>query len=323
MGIPEPIGRPHEPEKGMGTTTQESQQEQCLPESEKNRPTAPPTWLQFYRLTDWEHKVNLTRLLLYGVLGVCASGTLLPGPLALVLVFSTSLLMFAGAWSDYWDYKLEGQRNALAAMLSCGHLDPGHALFFVLAPLSAALISSLLLLRASAQPASGFLAISLIIFLTAYAAPPLRLKSRIPIGFLAAPLGASLMALIAWGATAVWRPAAGWLALLLFAFHCHAECLHVIDDDSVAGETRKLPPGVATAWGKWFPLGYAFLAGLIGVRSAVFFTGVIGGLIRYFAICRMLARPSTVHRTRTRLWSPIFCLPEFLVYGAAGLAHLF
>ncbi len=275
-------------------------------------------WLQFYRLQDWEHKINLTRLLLYVVLGWAAAGTTNIQGLLRASAALAAVLMFAGAWSDYWDFRIEGQRNRLSTLVQGGRLPVRFALPLALAPLPAAAVFMWAGSRVAVEPAVGLLLVFLLGFLALYAAPPVRFKARVPFGFFAAPIGAAATVLIGWGMVAPWNAVTIPLAALVLLFHCYAECLHVLDDVIVPGETRKLSVQAAQGLVRWFPLGSAACAAIFSVRHPMFLLGVLCGFVRRRALSRLQTHDNRLHAARTNLFNPVFCLPEFLAYAIVG-----
>ncbi len=277
-------------------------------------------WLAVYRLRNWEHKVNLSRFLLYVVLAWMMAGAPWGWRISGVLIAVTALLMYAGAWSDYWDFVLEGQRNALGMLVRGAALSQRQALGMVLLPLPAVIGLSVLAATLAVEPATGAILGALTVLVTVYASPPVRLKVRRPLGFFAAPLGAALTFVAAWGSVASWRPLTWWMACALFLFHCYAECLHVMDDASVPGETRKLPFRTARLWAGRLPLCSVVWTGALALRWPVFVVGIAGGLVRWLAVRSMDGQ--ALHRQRVQIWSPLLFLPEFCVYGVIGALHL-
>lgn len=274
-------------------------------------------WLALYRLRDWEHKINQLRLLCYVGLSYALSGAAWDGRFALLLATITVMLVFAGIWSDYWDFRLEGQRNALATLVRQEKLSAAQALAMALAPVPPLVIFMWLTLRAAIEPIAPLLLLGLLLLVTTYASPPLRFKARMPFGFFATPLGVTGAFLAVWGTVASWRPLAGWMAALVFLFQCYAECLHILDEASVPGETNKLPEGVARQWAPRLPLCSAVFSATLAAVWPMFAAGMLGGLLRYRTVRRVA--PAQLHALRRRLWGPLLCLPEFGFYGLAGL----
>jgi len=278
--------------------------------------------LAVYRLRDWKHKVNMVRALLYVVLAYAMAGALWAWPMGCALVMFLLFLMYGGVWNDYWDWSLEGQRNALGTLVHDGALSRRQSLWLTVLPLPVVIVLSVLTSTMAVEPAVGSIFVVLIVLVTVYASPPVRFKVRVPWGFFAAPTVTTLMFLAAWGVVSPWRRLTVAMALSLFLFHCYAECLHVLDDAAIPGETRKLPVAAARRWAEWLPVLSVAYTGVLAWTWPMFTAGVLGGLIRWRTVRSTGADQVQLHRHRTRLWSPLLCLPEFCVYGVAGLLKL-
>lgn len=271
-----------------------------------------------YHLRPWAYKTG-ARPLAYILFAYALARqgswiTLLVNALAGVGVF-----MFAGAFDDYWDYQVRGERNCVGQQISEGRWRMRTAQTVAWIPLL--MVIPLLLaaprLQLSVWTIGSVLLLAMALLLS-YSIPPLRLKDRAPWGFFVGPCLASLLFFESWR---VVHPPTTLLVLMtihIFGFQCYAEAMHVIDNH-VVGIRRmsSLPLAQAMRWFRWLPR-----IGLIGALGA----SLIHPLLLITACCSAVrwvaSRALTVQQigsVRRKLWSPVWSLYEFLAYAGVGI----
>ena len=273
-----------------------------------------------YHAIPWEHKTAGTRGLLYVLLAYAMTGQWAWLPMLLNVVAALGVLMFAGAFDDYWDYRLSRDNNFLALHIAAGCMSQPQALLWSCAPLA------LTLPLLAVSPALGlpFQVIGLVLagavaLLVGYSMPPIRLKDRMPWGFFVCPVLASLLFLESWLLLTPLNLFAMLFAVLLFAFQCYAEAMHVIDN--VLGERVITTIRFSTAVHLFRHLPLVSLVTALGFAlvSPRYLITAGCSLIRWVAVRRLVVE--RIHAVRRQLWNPVWLLYEFVAYACVGIFH--
>lgn len=278
--------------------------------------------LCFYRLQSWNHKTG-ARPLAYILLAYAVADRWVWLPLLLNAAAGIGVFMFAGAFDDYWDYRLRAERNFLGTQVGGGVLSAPAALGLACVPLclTLPLLAFAPSLGLPRHALAAILAGSLVLLL-AYSLPPLRLKERAPWGCFVGPSLAALLFLASWRVTRPLTLPALILASLLFGFQCYAEAMHILDNTLThARPMARLASGQAIQWFRRLPLLLALGSLAAALFSPVFLVSVCCGLVRWIAARRLAM--DQIGAVRARLWSPSWALYEFLAYGGLGLLGAF
>lgn len=242
-------------------------------------------------------------------------------PMALNALAVCGLFMFANAFDDYWDFRLQREPNALSTQVAAGRLTPARALGLACAPLL--LVPPLLLAAAPLSLASGAIhwriAAALAVCL-AYSLPPVRLKDRLPWGFLTAPVLAPLLFTLS---VVVLRPMDAFLARfvwLLFLFQAYAEAIHVVDHAGHRPPPRKLSVPAAQRLMRWLPLASLASALVFALSHRAYLLTACASVFRWRTAHRLSMEQLSRHRRD--LLSPLWSLVEFVAYAALGCWHL-
>ncbi len=276
--------------------------------------------LQFYHLRAWQRKIG-GRLLLYVALAYVLAGQWRWWPMALNALAVCGLFMFANAFDDYWDFRLKREPTVLSTYVATGRLTPTRALLLTCAPLLLVLP-----LPIAAAPLSlpgeairWRIAATLAVLL-GYSVPPVRLKDRVPWGFLTAPVLAPLLFTLS---VVVLRPMDAVLARfvwLLFLFQAYAEAIHVVDNAESGHPLRKLSAPAARRLVQWLPLASLVSALSFAFSHWAYLVTACAAVIRWLSARRLSAEQLSRHRRN--LLSPLWSLFEFVAYAALGFWHL-
>lgn len=276
--------------------------------------------LQFYHLKAWRQKIG-GRPLLYVALAYALAGQWRWWPMVLNALAVCGLFMFANAFDDYWDFRLQREPNALSVHVAAGRLTPTSALLLTCAPLL--LVMPLPLAAAQLSLPSDtirwMIAATLAIVL-GYSVPPVRLKDRLPWGFLTAPVLAPLLFTLS---VVVLRPMDAFLARfvwLLFLFQAYAEAIHVVDNAGSRPPPRKLSAAAARRLMQWLPLASLASALVFALSHRAYLLTACASVLRWRAARQFSAEQLSRHRRN--LLSPLWSLFEFVAYAALGVWYL-
>jgi hypothetical protein len=277
------------------------------------------TLLAFYRATTSGVKVSALRPALYVLFGWAVVGHIPLPLLAAHLGLVAGVLLSFGAYGNYWDWRLLGERNSTQAVMERWRLSPPRALALTCLPGLGTLPWYWLALRSGWSGLSQACGWAIVLLGLCHITPPLRLKTR-RLGYLTPLIAWFLLFLEAYtvqGRTLL-APTTIFLAGCVWWFQCQAEILHLLDDRlHSAREPVPLSPQQLQAWLRRLP----WMAGAWSVAAAgvhpVFLNSTAWWIVRARALRR--ATPEGLCRARRQLWHPVWSLYEFGIYAAIGL----
>lgn len=273
-----------------------------------------------YRLRSEGAQVSGLRALVHTLFGYAIAAQPAIGLLVLNTAVIVLLFMFFGAYDNYCDWRLLGERNATRAVIERRKLSQPGGLALIFAPWLAILPLASLAHAWGMSPWSER-ALGLMVLLgLAYITPGIRLKQR-RVSFFIAPLWACLLFLQAVLLTrgARWHPSILILCAAVFGLQCQAEFLHRLDDHVRKGHDDRDPVTQAMLSRlRWLPRGI-FAASLVAAsHSAVFLNTSLWSLVRLFAVTRQSVE--RLSKIRHQPWHPVWSLYEFAIYAVLGLS---
>lgn len=282
-------------------------------------PTIPlRSFAAFYRVTDDGRKVSGLRGLAYTLLGTVLSGPAHPVLAAANVVMVTGLLLFFGAYGNYWDWRLLRQSNATGRLIESAGLTLRAGLLLCLAPLT--VCAAALSLAASHHISFMPIALLAAVFTLglAYIGPVVRVKTT-RLGWLVTPAVAMLLFAEAWAVSG--RPFTGFtliVCLLLGLFQLHLELLHLLDD---ATHEQDAPAWCAPArLQRWLPRVSRVSAAVAAVAAwahPLLLNSVVWSFFRARAASRL--QPETLTADRRAIWRPLVGAQEFAVYAIVAV----
>jgi len=271
----------------------------------------PKDYLYFYRVLNWENKVSGTRPIGYTVLGFLMAGN--PDFLRLLFLCLAELgaLMCTYALNDYFDWKIQKERNFLSSKIQEKQLTEKHALFLAWIP---ATLCVFIVFVGSPLPMVLFLSgVLLVLF---YSSPPLRLKEKGILGFLVPPIAIFIHFLRAYLIFNVIGSEIIFLSVLIFLFQGYLEILHVLGDSQVREEIVKIRLGNALKLLRYFPLASALFSVVFALWNPIFLVSTVFSFVRLRALAGF--KIEHIRRIRINLLSPKLSLYEFGAYGILG-----
>lgn len=191
--------------------------------------------LRFYRVFSGG-KVGSARLAFYPLAGFCLNARFEPWLFAADLAVVLPGVLFATALNDYYDYKLEGEGNALGRALERG--AKLKTLFAV--PLLLPFAALYPLWTLGAPPVSIAALFACLALAVLYCAPPFRWKKKGLLGVLAPPLGLYLTFIQAALLTGPLDEVGAAYAFVVLLFSFYLEFVHLADDASRENEVRRM-----------------------------------------------------------------------------------
>ena len=279
----------------------------------------------FYRIINWQNKISGMRSLGYSVLGY-----LMAGHLNLPFFFLNSLiiigwLMLVFSLNDYFDWKVQKEKNFLSSKITKRELSEKQALFYIFLPLLLCLfliIESLI----SWRPIFFFILFSLVVLF--YTLPSIRLKRRKILGFLVSPITVSLIFLQSYFIFGRLNLDIIFLTVLIFLFHCYLEVLHALEDSLAPDEITRISSNQALKLLKAAPLISLFISLLFAFYNPIFFISSFFALIRIISLKKfreLVAKEKltiqNIQSVRRNFLSLQLSLYEFLIYGALGALY--
>lgn len=262
--------------------------------------------LRFYRVTTWGAKIGWWRAMGYVFLGFLLSERpdLRTAVLDAAGIFAA--FMFVFAIDDYFDWRLEDDRNFLRSAVESGQLGRREALLLCLLPLPAALTLMASLPRDAFVLGLAFLAVAGL-----HSIPPVRFKRNQAAGFLSSPLCAGILFLH--GFSVGGEPGRGALlmAVLLAAFHAYMDLFHATGYLVQAGDAtaaRRL------AFLKLSPAAPLLLSLAFSLQDPLFLTSSVSWLVRAAAL-RRVGLSTDYRAVRQAVFSPVWFLAEFAAYA--------
>jgi len=277
----------------------------------------PKEFLYFYRIVNWENKISGVRPIGYTFLAYLMAGRFEFLPIFLNTLAIFGALTFCYSLNDYFDWKIQKERNFLANKIQQGKLTEREALIYCFFPLIFFL--SLFFVDSKVAILLFLIGFLLIVF---YSFPPIRFKQRKFWGFVIPPLGVVALFLQGYSVLGTLNLNVLLLTVLIFLFQCYLETFHIIEDSLVKEEIKKIsnPKRILNLL-KGLPLssliislGFAFFNPLFLVSS--FFSSVRIAALRKFKI-------EDVRKIRRNIFLPHWSLYEFGIYGILGIFHIF
>lgn len=273
-----------------------------------------------YRLRSDGAQVSGLRALVHTLFGYAIAAQPAVGLLALNTAVIVLLFMFFGAYDNYCDWRLLGERNATRAVIERRKLSQPGGLALIFAPWVAILpLASLAHAWGMSPRSEGALGLMTLLGM-AYITPGIRLKQR-RVSFFIAPLWACLLFLQAVLLTrgARWHPSTLFLCAAVFGLQCQAELLHRLDDHVREGYGEKDPVTQAMLSRlRWLPRCVFAASVLAAFHSAVFLNTSLWSLVRLFSVKRQSVE--RLSRIRRQPWHPVWSLYEFAIYAVLGLS---
>lgn len=276
----------------------------------------PKEYLYFYRILNWENKISGIRPIGYTLLGFLVAGHFNFLPLLFLSLAELGALMFVYSLNDYFDWKIQKERNFLSSRIKEKKISEKQALFLSFLP--AALLFFIVFVG---KPLPIYLFLIGVLLLFFYSFPPLRFKDKRILGFLIPPLAIFIHFLRAYLVFEVINIDVILLAVLVLFFQGYLETLHVIGDSQIKEEIVKVKPEKALQLLKYFPLASVLLSIIFALFNSIFLISTIFSLVRLKALTKFKIK--NIHQIRVNLFSPELSLYEFGIYGVLGLLGWF
>jgi hypothetical protein len=274
--------------------------------------------LYFYRILNWENKISGARPIGYTIFGYLMVGSFVFLPLFLNTLAIFGALIFCYGLNDYFDWKIQKEKNFLSEKIKNKELTEKKALvlyclpllffipFFLIAPTFSLIIFG-----------TGFL---LILF---YSLAPLRFKKRKILGFILPPIAALLLFLEGYSILGNFNLNIFLLAVLIFIFHCYLEALHVLEDSTVKEETKKIKNTKSVVTLIKTLLIISFVVSLVfSFFNPLFLITSFFSLVRLSTI-RKINIIKKIKALRRNIFSFQWSLYEFLIYALLGMLKIF
>jgi len=277
--------------------------------------------LYFYRILGWKEKMTGLGAIGYTFLGYALSGRFkfLSYFLNTFVVFLGTL--FAFSVNNFYDWKVQGEKNFLGEKIESGKISENKALFFCFLPFLFGLFLSFLSFFLGLIPTfSFFLLVSLFLLTFFYAKPPLRLKERRFFGFLAVPLGSFLIFLESYFIFGRLTLNLIFFVVLFFLFETYLEILHVLDDSLSETEIKKLDQKKALRLLKILPTTSLFTSLCFSFSNPIFLNTFAFSSLRLFSLRNF--KLGEVRKIRKNVFSFQTSFYEYFVYGILGLFRL-
>jgi len=280
-------------------------------------------FLYFYRILGREKRFSFLRIMGYLFLGYVMSrnfdvALLVPNTLVLV-----GILMFAFSLNDFWDFKASKEENTIGVEIKKGTLSEKRALLYIISPLALTGILIYLLIFVYHFPLVNpfYWVLGSMLLLVSYSAPPLRLKEKPLLSYIAASTAVVVLFFQGYSLTGSMNFEIGLFGALLFLFQAYMHNLHVLGDfykgDSVKHVTKefalKLLPIIPV-------ISFAFSA-LFILINPVFGITTVFSLIRIWS-WRKGTTNININKIRKNLFGSHVLVYELLLYGLAGILHL-
>ena len=276
-----------------------------------------------YRVKSEQGLVSGQRAVLHTLFGyvIAAQGGF--GLLAVNTAVIALLFMFFGAFDNYWDWALLGEKNGTQRVIQRWRLSRVGALLFTCAPWL--LILPLLhLARAWGMSLWSEVTFWLINALgVSYMVPGIRLKKR-RLGFMVSSVWACLLFLQAYllsGETGL-DPSIVALCGAVFNLVYHGELLHQLDDQlRRAGEATHAVIQTLVARLRRLSIGCLVASLLAAFINPWFLNTAVWSIVRRASLRRLAVED--ISTVRLQGWHPIWSLYEFAIYAVLGLLHVF
>lgn len=283
-------------------------------------------FIYFYRILNWKGKISCFRFLGYSFFGYAMSFSYYYSDISwwiacgLNAIAILGVLMFSYALNDYYDFKLQGERNFLAIKIVAGHIQEKRAIIYCCIPLI-----FLLPLLFFGSLFSISLAFVFLLLVWLYSQPPIRFKKRKLLGFLVPPTGAAILFLQAYfliGQTETSLVDVAALTVILFLFQFYVESIHILSDYFTGDEIKKIDKQKTLKLFKILPIISLFFSFLLSFHNYWFLTTSFFSIVRILSLMKVDIEKN-IQSIRKDVFTPIWSLYEFLIYAVAGVAGLF
>lgn len=257
----------------------------------------------------------------YTILGYAIAGTFSFPPLFLNTLAMFFAIMFNFSTNNYYDWKIQKEKNFLGEQVERGKIKEKNALLLCFLPLIGSFLIMGFSLRAGLIGFSSiYLFLILVLVTIFYAFPPIRLKKRKIIGFLAVSLGTCLFFLQGYFVLGKINLNLIFFAILLSIFLSYLEVLHTLEDSLIDGETKKMSKGRALKLLKILPLSSFVLASIFAFSSPIFL------ITAFFSVIRLVSlndfKIEDIWRIRRNVFSFQLSFYEFFLYGSFGVFQM-
>ncbi|MBS3903628.1 MAG: hypothetical protein KGZ30_04640 [Anaplasmataceae bacterium] len=233
--------------------------------------------------------------------------------LVITLIVGTSYFL-----NDYYDHLLRKEDNFSQKMLRDGHSVTTFLYFWLVVSILSSLVFSLGLIKNHPQSVLliTLLSTGLLLAFT-YSWPPLRLKDRL-VGPMVFPLAATILFLEAWALHQEINTTALVFSFIILIFQSYLEILHQIEDAQQMNERVRIKQDTArTAGIIMLTVGGLLTVSLGIIRGEwMFLLGTIFWWIRLIVFTK--TPDITIPLLRSRIWSPLLSVYEFLIYAIFG-----
>jgi len=267
--------------------------------------------LFYYRILNWRDKISCLRPLAYTFLGYAMAAQFELGLAGRNALAVTGILAASYALNDYFDYVLNGEKNFTANLMESHKLSLRQVYLLCWLPLALCVAIPL-------QKVIPVVLLLILLLLTIiYSLPGIRLKDRKIWGFITPPVCAVIIFLQAYSLFGNYNAKVLMLAVLLFLFHLYVEALHQMADFVTDGNENNMGEEEIIKLLNLFPL--------LSLLSAVIFSFYyhLFLLTVFFSVVRLLALrkfdPVGILRIRKNIFSPLWSIYEFAIYGVLGL----
>lgn len=264
--------------------------------------------INFYRLKNLNSKLSALRPLGHLFFGYLIAFHFELQPIMLNTTAVVGVLVSSYALNDFFDWKIQKERNFLSDLIASGKIRKNFALLLSALPL---LLSFLVFLTDSRVSIFLFL-VGAVLSIT-YSIPPFRFKERGVIGLVISPITMVILFLQGYFLFGEGTLAVLILALILLLFQSQLEFLHTLEDSTVEKEVRKINNQVALKWLKTLPLLSIFVALIATFYYPLFFVSIVFSFLRFYSYKNFSLNEAAA--ARRNLLSLKLSLYEFGLYG--------
>jgi hypothetical protein len=253
------------------------------------------------------------RLLLYVILGLILSGVWHPFLFIADLIFVFCGILFASLLNDYYDFKLQGEKNSIGDLVIRDGFSEKRVFYMIFIPVVVSFSLFYPMLKYGANISSMYMLTISFIFSLAYCAPPLRLKARRFIGIITPPVGIYLLFLQALFLIAAPGRIQWVIAIMVFIFSWYLDFIHLANDSIIETETHKISLKTAIKAIR-ITTAFGIVISLIILQFTLFgFIPLLFWIIRFIAIFNL--KPENLSAIRKNILSRIYCIEEFAIYA--------
>lgn len=273
----------------------------------------PKEFIYFYRVLNWEEKINCLRPLGYVLLGYAVAGKFdfglnLANTLALIGIF-----IFVYSLNDFYDWKLRGERNFLGLMIEKKEISEKQAIVYSVTPLG--LIFPLIFFKISLISwVLLFLGTGLAVI---YSLPLLRLKEKRPFRLITFPFCMTLLFCQGFSLMDIFKTSTLMLGVIVFLYHCFIEALHIVSDWQ-EGEKQVITQKEALKLLGYLPCSLLVISLIFALVNPLFLTTSLFSLARM----RVVAQKNIIGEVltiRKNIFDPFYLPWEFGFYALFGI----